>query len=903
MLNHEQRCWHAAPECFKCRHCSSSLLGRPFLPSQDGSIYCSAKCLEAPKSAADRLSLSSLVCDSRNQAPQLGALQYQLARKSQQQQQHHHQHELARERPQVGGVSLSQHRTLIDYLLAYASGDEFSCQLLAHLYAKLKPSSAKNLLLHTEKDQQDVRLLDEIGAKLEQIKREKGSSALSNNQASAKSHKSDQHQHQLSLRRNKLNPFLIDSCWKPANRAAGDQPAARLTMMDAPAVKANQASNYINLDRILASSSANKQLDRQNGTQVRMQQVGANNGLLDTQGRTSQPTKTLGVEKQQQQHFKASQCSPVASLVSNEGTISDHSATSSGVSTAPAISSTNGSLESHSPLSSTSSHSSMGSAAESTGNSKRKHVSSVAASLERRRRVQPITELSVLDLLSAADDQLATGSNTANLVGHFANKQPAESRKQHDFFFELAQRLPKLASTLPVEQQQLQVRPLSMPPLDTNGLPSVEQTARAQLTDHYSTVNKSAKGANKQQVDSDFFAITSPLLTCRTDLQVPTSDTMRPTSSLSVLPVGQADRQQQVAPDAASLRRNCSVQQLHAGQETGGQQLLQAAASRAKQAKSVSFDPTVKEPACSSASLTRASSALKSALKQSSSAGAGQQFMSTGNATMPASLANHFKASLGSLAAYNAYYNDQGRRVKLSSIIQHQDSLEPVMSAQPAQSSGSRSLLSGALAKLHLTGPSSRGGRREERKLREQQQHQQMVHTVQPMPSQQHLFVQPVMLVQPNLPPVPMFFDPQPSTSFNLQPPQEQPNSHQQQLSSSRRRYSAPPSKSRSSHRHRRRSSSSSRRSSSSSRRSSSSSRRRRSTRRSRRRRRSWRDDTTDCYDSDASTCSTCSSSSSSSTCSTCDDSSAFESDSDSSDSSSFTSSGSEFERRRRKEV
>ncbi|XP_053213608.1 protein prickle-like [Panonychus citri] len=45
-IKHEGRHWHANEACFKCNFCKSALLGKLFLPANDGKIYCSAQCYQ-----------------------------------------------------------------------------------------------------------------------------------------------------------------------------------------------------------------------------------------------------------------------------------------------------------------------------------------------------------------------------------------------------------------------------------------------------------------------------------------------------------------------------------------------------------------------------------------------------------------------------------------------------------------------------------------------------------------------------------------------------------------------------------------------------------------------------------------------------------------------------------------
>jgi len=52
-MTHEGQHWHATAECFACRKCGISLLGRPFLPRQ-GLIYCSLKCSKGGQGAIEK---------------------------------------------------------------------------------------------------------------------------------------------------------------------------------------------------------------------------------------------------------------------------------------------------------------------------------------------------------------------------------------------------------------------------------------------------------------------------------------------------------------------------------------------------------------------------------------------------------------------------------------------------------------------------------------------------------------------------------------------------------------------------------------------------------------------------------------------------------------------------------
>lgn len=761
--------------------------------------------------------------------------------------------------------SLMRHKPLIDYLMMSAHSDETSRQLLQYLQTRFNQSLHDQM--RSERDsnkrvalKEELKLLGEINYTLNKLQSNKPLEPLN---AATKTMTRQQEQ----LRRDKLNPFLMDA--PPLPPPANDQKRQGnlvCMMMDRMLSSQQDASGdiasklgYMNLDSVRTGETTKSAGGEQDMVKLgQHREKFSNSAGLDCVDRASAAASTEasrttvshhqqhqqfvrlvgGVQQSQRQQSKLSQCSPVASLISNEGTISDHSATSSGVSTAPpGRGSTNGSLKSHSPLSSTSSHSSVvssssliSSASAATGatamiappsqnNTNQLHqrqssqlvmgqpmslatgeqvvrqspaICSIAATLERRRRVQPITELSVVDLLAVADNQM-TNTNMGpqllgreqsspndgfdRLVSQFAdnntnklqhqrpvgqrgsmaqsnNQQPTNSLSQqqrtssdkHSFFFELAQRLPRARTGLQVATDG---------PLDTNGLPATNDgnmvstttmqpqpatsttssTARM-ITDHYSTVNKAHKRQQQQMVDDkhedcrgrtrDFFAITSPLLDCQVD-------------TLTTANAGQMLLQ----PTTTEAPTNKLDKPL------------------TRPAKSVSFDPNVKDPP-SSSTLGRAST-LKSALKQSppnwqqqqqdlfachelaAMMGQQQQPMSIGSsATMPASFAAQLKAATtGSMAAYNAYYDEFGRRIKLSTLLHQQQLqqqvLDPTTAAnlmlveeqdcqqqlEPNKSSKlSSSPLPGGslLAKLAGVSSSSRGGRREERKMRQEQQ-------------------------------------------------------------------------------------------------------------------------------------------------------------------------------------
>lgn len=543
-----------------------------------------------------------------------------------------------------------------------------------------------------------------------------------------------------------------------------------------------------------------------------------------------------------------SRCSPAVSVASNEGTNSDHSGTSSGVSSneqPPNGDSNCGSIKSHSScLSSSSMRSSVSSESSSTSSPQdaklrdkigkqisssdetRKPIEwprskaiqayqSVSASLERRRKVQPITELSAFDLLPDADEKLKeelngnisnidpfdklveqfSGVSLMNNSDKITNQNNASNsmkispfgvsvahKQPEAFFYELAQRLPhsmrprNFLVAAPYTQQeqehhhQQQQQQLKQPqyPLEINGLPSIDENLESSLkgtsqsvtqrmqngpiciTDQYSTVKKNtnkqqqtsnmtansidsskqvvdAKVKSKDQIRANFFAITSPLLECQTD-SVASSMQVSPSSDES----GQTEQQQQ----QANLACVALVPDACGALVSGTKQLATSDVGKTqvgKQIKSVSFDPSVKDVPSNSATMTlgRAAS-LKSALKSSSDWRREQQTLThrleqrQRNYQLP--------------TAYTAYYDENGQRVKLSSVIEAQqqqqeqllelDSTDNILGEcnmrKPEKSiSLGRSIWNGAIAKLTGSGAggqSSRGGRREERKLRQQQQ-------------------------------------------------------------------------------------------------------------------------------------------------------------------------------------
>lgn len=796
-------------------------------------------------------------------------------------------------------VGLLRHKALIDYLLANARSDETSHQLLNYLYNQFSSATgngrSSNKLGYqsaaaTEKDEstprqcgEEERLMEEIGNTMELIARERAQQALTKSTQNKTKDQIESLANADRLRRNKLNPFLIDS-FGAVSKQLGTQTgmaskSANLMMNEKFQVnelhRQQALANYINLDRVVFENNKADRTDPIGNSEV----AGGKTDAVDSAvcALQQRPTIHTKLAAGKQYGFKASQCSPAASLVSNEGTISDHSATSSGVSSSNAApcgsvgggtgssasANNDGSQKSHSPLSSTSSHSSVSSSSTTSSTPATtavgpfgshqiceggaptgapagdagKHfrpINSIAATLERRRRVQPITELSVLDLLSAADDQLEQHQRCSDgfeqLVSHFEsskrsqqpfarppqrgaqfkpNAMDARSQQQESFFYELAQRLPKTpGQRAPVDGPSPQMQHLMAGgrpmPLDTNGLPTVDSdapktstsggsvgnNAARTITDHYSTVNKATKLAAKQtalggtaatelnQQQDNFFAITLPLLNCQTDggnLAQP--NPMRPTSSLSMLApptsgqTGEAGKEgplhasystgslsnanQQTAEEAGQPTEASSQMLLQPGAGGAPSSRLLAAGGQktvAKPTKSVSFDPTVKDPPSSGSMTLGRNSALKSALKSSSMSWLPQdhlsafeqqrqaQFNVASGGTMPASLASQLKAG-GSLSAYSAYYDEYGRRIRLSSLLA-QPQLAECDQEAPTGDETKKSLLSGAISKLTAS-QSSRGGRR---KMREQQQQQgtSAVLTSQPSSSLGDLFVQPI---------------------------------------------------------------------------------------------------------------------------------------------------------------
>jgi hypothetical protein len=719
-INHELKSWHASDECFKCHQCHKSLVGCPFLPNQDGNIYCSVVCSELNAARAIETATVTETTSKPSETPLATTATSQHNQKlaNQQQQQHRqsplatsldHQRKMdsttdgpdellaatARKWPTAeaanclnGAVawngSLMRHKPLIDYLIMSAQNDESSYELLQYLQAQFSQSlcgqmkapdaGSDHTSTNTNATDNDSANANKTAAALKEeltlfgeidytLKKLRGSGTQPEpDEAKA----STKRQQQEQLRRNKLNPFLMDAApaagRHPHLNGNGQQlgqggdlvcmmmdrmlngPRALLNGDDRrrPATKLDYINlDSIRLDELEKRTGANhcekggsraklgQRRQQQQQQKQHCQQIGGASPAIDCVDRVGEEAVAAaaaaavadaseakaaisqqqfarlvgGIQQAQRKHSKLSQCSPVASLISNEGTISDHSQTSSGVSTAPpGRGSIDGSsLKSHSPLSSTSSQSSVvsssslissasagagsqvpgagssimpatttanhhqagslhqrqssqpagvtqsllgsgGSVAgdQSAGHRRRQSpaISSIAASLERRRRVQPITELSVVDLLAVADDQMHTSLLGAHqrgssqepasllndgfdrLVRQFTNNsgggsssndnsvkrntigprgsmsqfgqsastslrsQRGGARQQPEsFFFELAQRLPRtqadsLVSGQQQRHQQNGLRVATGGPLDTNGLPTAEEDAR-----------------------------------------------------------------------------------------------------------------------------------------------------------------------------------------------------------------------------------------------------------------------------------------------------------------------------------------------------------------------------------------------------------------------------------------
>lgn len=487
---------------------------------------------------------------------------------------------------------------------------------------------------------------------------------------------------------------------------------------------------------------------------------------------------------------------------------------------------------------------------------------SIAASLERRRRVQPITELSAMNLLAAQEaadeddnetkrekepfDKLlghfraaARGHSHAPPIGHApyaAARRPQAvsscsgsqsgkinhhaASKSESFFLELEQLLPankrqashvapgrsNPSGGLVVMQQQT-----NCTALDTNGLPTVVEAPQAKaaldgelapqkqlvarvITDHYSTVKRDpAKRANQQlqpansqlhlneldsnpqgespsgnqlgpeQLRQSFFALTSPLLEVDPQSTCAAPDSVsHHKAPLSLYGLAESLQQAGCPPPEAGKLGPLTT----AGLQT-----------TTKPVKSVSFDPNLRCPdedeLNETMSLSQAAtrSGLKSALKSGSSWRRRElelaqlqqmqqweqeqqfhQFQLQQQQQMQLMHQNQqFLAKSSHLpAAYSAHYDEQGRRIRLSSLVMNQqlgamlmpqlnahqlqqlpmDEPEPANAALmdkekqvQAKTSLGRSLWSDALAKFSLTS-SSRGGRRHERQLSAKQQQQ-----------------------------------------------------------------------------------------------------------------------------------------------------------------------------------
>lgn len=662
-INHEQHCWHATHACFKCNQCAKSLLGSPFLPHSDGRIFCSLACSElaAPSGALSASAAASAATTQQASAAKSAAkagtthAAYDEAAVNELLfGQKHTQQQLC-----AAAASAAKHRPLIDYLLSSASTDETSYQLLGYLSAMLEQQSDAS-------DAETARLRETISQRLQALNRERAS------------------QQNVARRRQELNPFL-----------------------DAAKAK-HHAQSYINLDSIEHVFGRRRQEETVATVATAAQPLCRNTStILAHVGDTTLSNATKDVRARLMcapgLQSKPSQCSPAASLASNEGTMSDQSsATSSGVSSGTSAAGGNaqgGSVQGGSapspPASSagsttqeqpqqqqpqTSTTSITTSSAPSQDQrpvasqwpGSRQPINSITATLERRRRAQPITELSAVELLSIADDMQQQQQQHADgfeqLVSHFnlhkssssvvqrpsqppapaSNIRLGANSSQESFFFELAQRLPKhQQQQYQMHQQQqrqlspLHVRPL---PLDTNGLPTVaddETTANAikrapiNAADHYSTVNKAnktnkANGDDKQALRDSFFAITSALMNnnaasfCneenpRLSHAYSTSSLHRNASANVVaMAAGAQEEPRSLTRASSSLGHASSAADEAALQQ---QQLLQQQQQRAaKTTKSVSFDPAVKDPPSSSGTMTLGrNSGLKSALKSSSS--------------------------------------------------------------------------------------------------------------------------------------------------------------------------------------------------------------------------------------------------------------------------------------------
>lgn len=811
----EKNLWHQmSAATFKCSRCSMSLLGCPFIASLDGKFFCSTQCAETAETQSKTnqsnkqhkihmpLNFGSHLAEceeSRRKSQTLYSRPKQIPRRD-------------------TDARLLRHQPLVDYLLT--SGPNQS---------ETRNSESSNRQFY----------------------------AL--NQPF--SHRSDSHQAISNL-----NPFLSEEASSRFNSLCIK--SNRSKSLD----RRTQLTDYINLDFVFDTTEQTQTPRRPRSIET-----------------TSNPSYHQVREKANGSIFiGTSRCSPVASVASNEGANSDHSGTSSGIVSSeqpPNGSSNCGSLKSHSgSLSSGSSRSSVSSASSSISNGKEssqpmngtsdntttivtkttatttsassnlKQISpgqvpsrpptSVAASLERRRRVQPITELSVIDLLSVADEQMSiqqqlqkqeqqsqhdqnntqaknqndttsfdhlvsqfnniprkeSTTNTNSIgVGQFGSAVSGNGIKQPEsFFFELARRLPRsMRQQQPQQQQGTQVTTAMPPPLDTNGLPTVEPSVSPtnainrpapNITQHYSTVKKPNKPPpNKPEHSSSefphkllqqvadktgndamraaFFAITSPLLDCQIDSSL-SSRQVSPSSVGSDKPIEQQHREQIHWTQTSDL----PTPQQAIQSDTPAVELATTNSKppSSKPTKSVSFDPTVKDSPSGSATLTlgRASS-LRSALKSSSNWRREQQNLSIRiDQQQHQHQYQHQQLAIQQLkpvpSAYSAYYDENGHRVRLSTLLMAQQSHQqtPIDSftglplvcmvapatgdqsgAMAAQSrevqstSLGKSLWNGALAKLNLSGNSSRGGRRHERNLLQQHMHHQQPLVIQTQPA------------------------------------------------------------------------------------------------------------------------------------------------------------------------
>lgn len=330
-INHDLRSWHASADCFKCQHCSKSLLGRPFLPSQDGEIYCSIGCCETSSKPSENKQRPNMSL-AHYLDPRAVIMTSSAAATVQQQAQAASSAETTAGQLAAAAATtadshgLARHKPLIDYLITSAHSDETSRHLLQYIRARFErplqvvpPNEATK---QTKSDRaQELELLDQISRTLDKLSASSPSAS------------------ELQMRRDKLNPFLVDKHNEDQQRREKAQHENEFVCMMMERVLTgpnvtNIANNlgYMNLDSI-SVTTGDQTIGGESSSMARSERQPNKPKGIDCVDRAN-PTADKGQngrlvnEQRAGQRSKLSQCSPVASLISNEGTISDHSATS-----------------------------------------------------------------------------------------------------------------------------------------------------------------------------------------------------------------------------------------------------------------------------------------------------------------------------------------------------------------------------------------------------------------------------------------------------------------------------------------------------------------------------------------------------------------------------------------------